>query len=48
MHEKFKAYAIVNNKKLFSVHPTKEQARLVKKQECYPSYFKIIKLEGLS
>ena len=43
--KKIQAYAIVNNGVMFSVFPTKEQAKLEKKLQKHPKYFKIVKLE---
>lgn len=41
-----KAYAIVNDGHVHSVHKTKEQAKLAMKVENHPHYFSIVKLTG--
>lgn len=42
----FEAWAIINNNYIHSVHPTKDQAKLVFKEAKHPDYFKIIKLSS--
>jgi len=47
-HGVFRAYAIINNGFLFSVHPTKKQAKLVFKEFEHYDHFKIVKLTSKS